>query len=412
MFSKMKRFYIYTLLLFLLACNSTDSSKSKADYEAFCQLLEQAVNDRNDEFVDLVYDFDNLVSEVTKGIDAPEYYENGFKEGFQKTYTPGVILLSSLGEEGYYKFLRMKSVDPPIGLFRIVSEMGVNYHEIYMNTNEEGEIVIEDFYSYLEAELFSQGIRRLYIINLANEVEDFEHPIAEALPVISEVALLADGGQQEKAFGKIMSLPKSVLEQKIVLLIMLTLGNDLGKDSLQLAANKFREVYPDDPLLNLKMMEFSFLASDTTEILNYIGKVQKQIGYDPYLEMLKATVIKDQQPEEAKRLLYKALEKEPENDELYWVLFDLLIREKEYEKTVEWFGKMKEQFDENPADYLVYDGYQDFYDSTPYLNWIKENPLHENPNLEIDSLLRMFEKLKLEEQEQDHHHHHHHGHSH
>ena len=409
----MKRAYIYFFILLLVACNNTDSKQSKVDYEAFCLLLEQAVNDKNDEFVDLVYDFDNLVNEVTKGIEAPEYYENGFKEGFKKTYTPGIILLSSLGEDGYYKFLRMKSDNPPVGLFRVVSEMGVNYHEIHLNTDEEGDIVIEDFYSYLEAELFSQGIRRLYIINLASEVEDFDHPIAEALPVISEVAMLADGGKQKEAFEKIMALPKSVLKQKIVLLIMLTLGNDLGKESLEVAAKKFKELYPDDPLINLKMMEFSFLARDTAQILNYIGKVQSQIGYDPYLQMLKATVIKDKQAAEAKKLLYASLEKEPENDEFYWVLFDLLIQEKEYDKTIEWFGKMKEQFDENPADYLIYDGYQDFYKSTPYLSWVKENPLHENPNLEIDSLLKMFEKMRLEQEEHDHNHgHNHHGHSH
>jgi len=407
--------WIYSFFAFVLlmtACNtaSTSSSEAAEEYEVFCLLLEEAVNDKNSDFVDTVYDFDHLVEHVTDGIDAPEYYEEGFKEGFRKSYTPGLILLSTMGETGYYKFLRMKSVDPPIGLFRLVSEQGVNYHEIHMNKNEDGEIMIEDFYSYLEAELFSQGIKRLYIINLSQEVEDFSHPIADALPIINDIAMLADGGKPDVAFAKLRKLPKSVLEQKIVMLILLSLGQDLGQDSLAVAEQTFRDIYPNDPLVDLKLMEFGFRNGDTTRILQSISKIQATIGEDHYLQMLKATVFKNMNKlPEAKNLLFAALESEPENDEYYWVLLDLLITNKEYDTAIVWFQKLYDQFEENPADYLIYDGYKDFYDSQPYKDWIAKYPLRANPNLEIDSLLREMEKLQ---QQQQHHGHDHSGHGH
>lgn len=394
----------------MASCNTSSSSSDAAEeYEVFCLLLEEAINDKNSDFVDTVYDFDHLIEHVTDGIDAPKDYEEGFKEGFRKSYTPGVILLSTMGETGYYKFLRMKSVDPPIGLFRLVSEQGVNYHEIHMNKNADGEIMIEDFYSYLEAELFSQGIKRLYIINLSQEMENFSHPIADALPIINDIAMLADGGKPGEAFAKLRKLPKSVLEQKIVMLILLSLGQDLGEDSLKVAEQTFRDIYPKDPLVDLKLMEFGFRSGDTSRILTSIQKIQNSIGEDHYLQMLKATVFKNMNKlPEAKQLLYNALESEPNNDEYYWVLLDLLITNKEYDTAVEWFQKLYEQFDENPADYLIYDGYRDFYESKPYKNWIAKHPLRSNPNLAIDSLLNEMERLQ---QQQGHHHHDGHDHS-
>lgn len=413
----------YILLVFILfavcfvACqppNSSESSYSskaglgkldKAAYEKFCYVIETAVNQENHAFIDSIFDTDRLISFVTEGIDAPEYYENGFKTGFRDFYTPGTILVSSAGQHTDYSFMRLKSVDPPIGLFRIVGDQGLNYQEIHLSAGANGTPTIKDFYSYQEAELFSQGVRRLYILNLVQEVDDFEHPLADALPLINSAAQLADGGDVALAFSEMKKLPKDILDQKVVLLMLLTMGSDLGEDSLNLAADIFRKQYPNDPLVELKVLDYSYKTQDTTKVFNALARLDTKLGGDVYLDVLKAAILKSEgQSKRAKNLLANALKKNPKLEEPYWLLIDLLITEKDYKGTVDLFESFNTHFEDNAANYIVNENYADFFASESYKTWIAEHPLTEQDGREL------FEQYNR--QHQGHDGHGHEGHSH
>ncbi len=399
------------------ACRSATPSLSEEELNKFCISIEAALNDRNVEFLDALYDKTYLVELVTEGISAPEYYKEGFEEGFDKYYTPGTIMTASLDEFAYVKFLRVKQKGKnPIGLFRTVTDDGVNYIEVMLGSDEEGVPIIKDFYSYKEAEMFSQGIKRLYLINLANEQGDINHPLVQALPTINQAAQLADAGMPERGFATLQKLPKEVFKQKIVLLMLLTMGQDAGADSMLVAEKIFQKHYPDDPLLELKKMEFGFLKRDTANIVRYIDALHQKIGGDPYLSILKAAILKNRgETSEAESLLTQALKAEPENDEGYWLMIDLLIKEKRYPEVIELFQTFKDNLEDNPADYIINDGYDDFYASPEFIAWTDKHPIQtQKLDFNLDSLMRA-----LDAEGKTHHHgpgghdhHDHHGHHH
>ncbi len=404
--------FLFSFIGIFFACNEGNVQLSEQDYEGFCGIIEEAINQDNHEFLDSIYDTKSLVDQTIAGIDAPKYYSDGFRDGFKKFYTPGTILCSAIDESAYIKFLGMKTMSPPTGLFRIISNDGLNYQEIELGSDETGQAVIKDFYSYKEAELFSQGMRRLYLINLSEEVEDFNHPYADALPVISQSAQLADAGQIGKAFHLLKSLPKEVKEQKIILLMMLNMGFDLGEDSLAIAKDLFKSIYPDDPFYELKMLDFSFYSRDNDKILSAIEILRAEIGQDPYLNVLKAAIFKNKENYlEAEALLRDAIEVEPEHDEAYWLLFEILAKTKKHKESIDLMEIFKTNFDQNAADFLILDaGYDELMASPAFKEWIESNPLSERSTVNIDSLRKAFE----EELEHDHSHdgHDHHGHQH
>lgn len=403
--------YCYFLLL-LIGCNTSESSLSDAEYIDFFESIEKAVDESNSEFLDAVFDSEHLVEKIVQGIPAPDYYLDGFKESFNKVYTPGRLMANTLGESTSFTFLRMTNNDPPTGLFRIVSQNYVNYQELYVGV-KEGKPVIRDFYTYQEGESFSDGVRRLYIINLAQESEEFEHPFASVLPRINEAAQLGESGEVGKAFVYLQGLPEEVLDQKIVLLMMLTMGADLGQDSLMKASEIFKQRFPDDPLLELKLFDFSFQTQDTAYIFERLAALQNKIGKDPYLDVLKGAMLKGNgQGDQAEPIFLDALEAEPKLEDTYWLLFDLLIKKGEYERAVSYFPIFRDVFEQNPADFLIFEDYGEFFESEPYQKWIEENPISDGLDFDMDSLEQVIDQIM---KDKDHHHghdHSHHGHSH
>jgi|GEM_PF-2691640 len=399
-------------LLVLSACQSGKPQVTEDYILTFCLDVEAAVNQNNTVFINSVFNSDYIISQATNGINAPEYYETGFKTGFLQVYNLGDIMAGSIGNEGSYKFMKLLQKGDTINaFFRATSEFGLNYHEVKIVPNQLGNLNIIDMYSYADGDIFSQSIRRLYILNLVAEIDSFTHPLAEHLPAINEIAKLADSGDYEMAFKKSAKLPPVVQDEKVVQLIQLQLANSLSIEKLDSLKDLFIEKYPDDKLIYLKAMEMAFERQDFDAIVKNIDELDKQIGGDPYLKLIKASVYHNNiQDDVALKLAKQCINEEPDNDEAYWLVLDILIIKKEYEKAIEYFVKMKHEFDVNAAEYIVYDGYTDFYESQPYQQWITDNPLDKKLVPLPDSTT--LQKLELELDKSKHNHEHKHGHNH
>jgi len=357
-------------VLFLTACNSSTNEKVEG-YKNLCLMIEEAVNQEKVEVIDELFDGKALAQNIIdKYPQAPDYYKTGFKEGFDNFYTPGTILASSAGHNSQYKFLRLKSTNPPIGLFRISSPDMLNYQEVFLGETENGSPIIKDFYAYQEAEWFSQGLERMYIINLSQEMKDFIHTIADALPIIAEAAEEAEHGHLAPSFVSLKKLPENVLKQKVVLLMLMNMGAELNEDSLTIASDIFKKHYPKDPLLELKLFDYSMLQSDTSKIILALDNLNKKIGGDVYIDVMKAAIFKNNnQISKAEGLLKNALEKEPDNEESYWLYFDLLAKQKNYSEIIRIFEQFRKEFDDDPSEYLDEEKYADFLGSEEFLDW-------------------------------------------
>ncbi len=399
----MYKINILLILTFSVIFNACSSNyPSKEETENFCLIVEEAINNNSTEFLNLLFEPQPLINKVTKDIDAPAYYEEGFMEGFQQAYSIGEVMSAqSYAFDAYTTFLKLKKYkensDTIIALYRTNADQGLNYQELYLSPNENGELHIFDYYSYSEGDLFSESIRRLYIINLTMEIDSFSHPLAESLPVINEIAALADKKQYAEALQILEAVPTEVKNEKIVQLIRLSLANEISEATLKSVAQDFKQTFPDDNLVYLKMLELAYSNNNFTQIIESLDSLNTNIGGDAYINVLKASAYRDNaQDDIAEKLLKNAIKEEPLNDDAYWLLLDIYIVQKRYDNAISIFTKIKNTFEQNAAEYIVYDGYNDFYKSPQFRNWISNNPIDStNTILEgfenIDSLYNSFQ---------------------
>jgi len=154
------------------------------------------------------------------------------------------------------------------------------------------------------------------------------------------------------------------------LLMLMNMGAELNEDSLKIATDIFTKYYPKDPLLELKLFDYSMLQSDTSKIILALDNLNEKIGGDVYIDVLKAAIFKNNnQISKAEGLLKSALEKEPDNEESYWLYFDLLAKQKNYSEIIRIFEQFRKEFDDDPSEYLDEEKYADFFGSEEFLEW-------------------------------------------
>jgi len=388
-------------------------------YRSFAGLIEKAVNDGDGEFIDLFFDFDTIVEKIiTEGKPAPEYYSEGFRTGVTKGYSPGALIVGSLGEDGAYKLIKVEERDGKMhAIFRTVSSLGLNYHDFELKPGADNQIVIDNYYSYLDAEDFGKSIQRLYDLNLAQETDDTVHVLLASIPKIEQMATLAEEGKFEQSIAIFDALPKEIQEQKLLLTMLLNMGYEMGPTQLERSFDRFRKFFPTDPLINLKKLEFAIYDKDSTRVFESLDNIRDHVGPDPYLNIIKASVLRDSsQFASAKRLLIDAIDQEEDNDEAYWLLIDVLVELKDHEGVVTVFDEMQSVFEVNAADYTRYDDYPALFASKEYKSWIEANPLDTLPFIEPDQYQEMMKALENQaapsHSGHDHDGHDHHGHQH
>ena len=139
--------------------------------------------------------------------------------------------------------------------------------------------------------------------------------------------------------------------------------NEGGETYLQ-AVNEFKEKYPKDPLIEVILLDFAFAQQEHTQALTILDSLDKKIGGDAYLKVMKATIYEDlKKTDVAVDLLKEAISAESTMEEPYWKIIALYMEQKKYDKVVALFPQMQELFDINPAEFLVYDGYDEFWKS-------------------------------------------------
>jgi len=104
-----------------------------------------------------------------------------------------------------------------------------------------------------------------------------------------------------------------------------------------------------------------------------IDRVEKNLGYDSYLDFLRASVSLRQQ-DHASTLGYleRAIESEPDYEPAYGEKLRVLTMQKKYDKAVEWLDTMCEKLKREPAELvLLTPEYSEFMQSNEYRQWRK-----------------------------------------
>jgi len=130
---------------------------------------------------------------------------------------------------------------------------------------------------------------------------------------IGRVRTLLQKGKNAEAKKLYDALPAYLKKNKAVLLMDILICSDLSNDEYNLAITNFQEKFPNEPNMNLMMIDGYFLQKEYGKMLDAINALDAQIDKDPILDFyryLSYNLLKDDA--NAKMYLTKLLKNMPD----------------------------------------------------------------------------------------------------
>lgn len=390
----MKNYVLSSFLLCLFVLTTAISfggcNKDTSDYNGFAIELEKSLNEHNPDFFNQHFDFKTIINNIVNSIEVPDDYRKGFEMGMQANLNVGKTLVKLLGQDGAIKLLNVKMSPQPTAFYRVASSEGINYVEMYLapSDNKTEKVKIKDFYIYQGGLIFSATLQRLYYSPLAGKLDSIKIDKAPAVEQafirnfskIDTLTGLAEEKKYQEALALYKTMPKELQKDKMMQVMKLNIAHEAGEEAYKSATKEYRKLFPDDCGLEYMQMNMAMMGhNDTTKLFSAIDALDKRIGGDPYLNIIRSDISYSfNNTVQARSYLEKAIKTDPELEDGYWRLIGLLIDAGKYDDAVSYFPEMQKRFKVNPANFLPRDQYNAFWQAESYKKWAEKNPIDSN----------------------------------
>ncbi|WP_299114400.1 M48 family metallopeptidase [uncultured Winogradskyella sp.] len=269
---------------------------------ALGELIENAFNESNTKPFVENFNKEAFNKNITKDslIDSNDMYTRRFLKSLENTSnTLGERILSEIEDGAYYNFINFEFNIPESAYymtFRIYSEeTGVNYHD-YKICYDGENVMYNDIYIYLTGEHLSETFGRIYKASKPSKNKfvklfkgEKKHPFSK---VIKAQQLLKEGKPKE-AYETITEVKGKNAEEKFFLIlkgnIAAAYDDNLYKENLEI----FAKLYPDDPTLYMKQIDYYILIGNYIRAIENIDKLMFETD-DDFLNIMKANLYLNQ----------------------------------------------------------------------------------------------------------------------
>ena len=289
-------------------------------------------------------------------------------------------ILAAKNTGGELKFLRIRTVNgQPRALFRFNQGFkGVGYLELVVARYPDGELGVEDVYVYATGEMLTQRLRQSVMPMIAtnqellNRLRGRDKEMLEHAKTIRDMKTKTQSGDHEGAEREYLKLPDSLQNDKSVILIHMTSAKGLGDEKYLAAMEKYENLFPNDASVDFLSIDFYILKKQFDKALFRIDRLDKAIEGDPYLNVLRAKALSENnQFAKAAKAAEAAILAEPESQNGYWSRLSISLKAKMFTDTLTWLQKITETFEFEFADLTKLDDYSEFVESPQYAEWTK-----------------------------------------
>lgn len=353
---------------------------TEADARQFAKDLEAAFEARNrDRIEELIRYFDivDLVLRDMPNVDRAVIARVARETIGQRDMAS--LILRRTEDGGTYKPLRAYQVDGQVHvLFRLISSEGdVGYHDFVLGRGPNGSIRAVDLYIPNSGELASRAIRRM-VLPFLNQVPELglDSVDAEYRKSIPKMNLMAKALRESRfkdAIAIYEQLSANLKEEKLIMLGYVTAvinTDSIGEEAFD-AIEMFREKFPNDICLDFVELHHSVAKKQHLRTLAAIDRIDKAVGGDPYLNVLRAnSLIELKRYDDAKSHLTQGLEAEPDLLNLYEARLALTLRTKKFDETLEWLKRTVEACKTPIGDLTQAPEYAEFVKSPKHAEWV------------------------------------------
>jgi len=351
-----------------------------AAYVAFTKALEDGINAGDASALDANVDMERLIERSTRDISAPAHIAEAFKAKRRSGVTMGKQLVDARNEEFDFHLLRLRmDGGAPHALYRVISKGGFNYLDFELARNARGKVVIVDFYPYISGELFSETLRRMYLMaateaghNLVDKLMGKEQEFLENLPKLGAMQRLTQERKPAEVVKTFGELPPSLRQNKLFLRLRLNAASNLEESEYQKAIEDYEKALPNDPSLALISIAGHILRKDYAGVMRSIDRLDQRVK-DPYLQYIRGGVmLKKGDGKEARRFFQAAIDAEPTLESPYWEQIGLSLQDKKYKDTARYLTAIERDAGVKLGELTDLEQYAGFVKSPEYKAWNKQ----------------------------------------
>jgi tetratricopeptide (TPR) repeat protein len=356
------------------------AAPTEKECREFAAKLEAALKEGDGAFLDQSLDMDAILGAAAEGLEVDAATRALFENGLRGTFRPGEKIQQITRGTGSYRLLRLHEFGGrPCALFRLVGDSsGVVYHELALAATAAGRLVITDIYVLNTGEWISATFRR-GLLAMAQQAQSgaldklsgWENDFVKNLDNLQAIRLLMKAGKFAEALKSWLELPESLRRDKNLLMMRLQIAHELGERQYLSAINDFQKAFPDDPSLHLSLIDGCLFMKKYAEAQAAIDRVDKAVGGDPYLNVLRAGVLIEQQKfDEAKVFAQKTADAEPTLIDGHFTLLTIALAQQDHKETARLLRKLEKEFEMIFGDLTEADAYRHFVQSKDYADWM------------------------------------------
>jgi hypothetical protein len=349
--------------------------------------LARAVRVQNVDGFNQLIDWDTIVDKATNlSGTTPQLdkFRHDFRQGLrQAIVTPkaagfGRAIMTAIESAGDYRPLRIHTMNGKVRvLFRLVSSNGaLNYHDWVLGRSKTGAVVATDCYVFLIGELYSDNLRRSFL-PLAHKsagasIDNLSGPEKDFIANFNKFAMMGKYARERnwrQALNTYKELPASVQESKPALTMRLLATQATSNEEYLATIDDFRKHYPNDTMIDLISVDGHLLRRAYDQAMEAIDRIDKSVGGDPYLKVLRGNVLlKERKLDAARDMVQKALDEDPNLLRAYYAMIDISLERKDYADTVKWLKKA-ESLGVTFGDLTAITAFEQFVKSPEYKAW-------------------------------------------
>jgi hypothetical protein len=353
---------------------------------AFAAAIEDAVRMGDAAAFNALIDWDAALGAATAGIKAPEGSRKGFIQGVKRSMgqEQGLVpqIVATVKGGGSYKFLHVGAKDKrKTALFRLVmpDSDGVNYHDFVLARSPDGKVRAADAYIFLSGELISRTMRRMYIPAAAQDSHGLldrllgtEQVFMKNFPKFQKMTTEVRSGRPAEALKVFQEFPPELKKDKNILMVRLQAAQAVNDAEYSKAIEDLRAAHPDDACIDMISIDYYLLRKDYPQALACIDRLDKAVGGDPYVNVMRSGIHTDEKRYDlARRDAQEAIAEEPTLQDAYWNLMTISLQEHNFADTVAQLNQLEERFHIPFGDMTQLPVFAEFVKSPEYRAWME-----------------------------------------
>lgn len=311
-------------------------SPTAEEAEAFGQDFAKHISPCDAGELDRRMDRELLIRRAVSNRHVTDDFIRGFKSSFGGI---GTVLCRQLSVQQNVaaSFLRVKTVGgAPRPLIRLLQDGALNYYELDLD-KQDGRVRAADLTIYMAGEPLSELVGKM--------IDMLKREGAETAASLTAISKHMQAREWKEAHVALRSLPAKLRENKAMRLMEVQITAELGDDAYREAIDVYAKAFPNDPSLALVEIDHSILQKRYADALRHIDALDKLVGGDPYLDVLRAEIAGQQgNGAEALTLATRATERAPELVACWWQLLTQQAANQRYEDALVTLATLRDKF--------------------------------------------------------------------